>query len=284
MLLPISVNFNTDGISSMAIYQAFTINEELLPYSYKYGMGQTETRKVGFIITGLEHTIQNNTWTTDVKANMYYVKRKGDYKQKVGKQDKAEKWKDIPSALIQNESNVSGRQCADSTNRTGKWKSLRLVTYQKTTVNESEVIKYLKDTIKNESIRRSAYAIFAIESAHGNKGVNNNYIGLQTDGAGFIDSDTNYVNGTTSIIDSGGSCRAFGTYETWQRCIDHLAAIMESRRQGSTSKRQLVPINPNDVDYFGNSYAKNWVGAQGQKLISATELGKQVYESAIKRV
>jgi len=100
MLLPISVNFNTDGISSMAIYQAFTINEELLPYSYKYGMGQTETRKVGFIITGLEHTIQNNTWTTDVKANMYYVKRKGDYKQKVGKQDKAEKWKDIPLVLL----------------------------------------------------------------------------------------------------------------------------------------------------------------------------------------
>lgn len=107
-LLPLSINFSTDGISSMAIYQSFTVNRELLPYSYKYGMNQSETRQVGFIITGLEHTIQNNTWTTDVRANMYYVKRTDEYIAKKGNQEQAPKFKDVPQALLADGSNLSG--------------------------------------------------------------------------------------------------------------------------------------------------------------------------------
>jgi hypothetical protein len=106
MLLPLSVNFSTDGMSAMAIYQSFTINDSLLPYSYKYGLNQSETRKLGFIITGLEHAIQNNTWTTDVKANMYYVKRKGAYTTKSGNQTIGEKFKDLPAVLLSDASNA----------------------------------------------------------------------------------------------------------------------------------------------------------------------------------
>jgi hypothetical protein len=102
-LLPLSVNFSTDGISSMAIYQSFTVNDALLPYSYKYGLNQSETRKLGFIITGLEHTIQNNTWVTDVKANMYYVKRKGAYATTSGNQSAVERFKDLPAVLLSND-------------------------------------------------------------------------------------------------------------------------------------------------------------------------------------
>jgi len=97
-LLPLSVNFSTDGISGMGIYHAFTIPEEMLPYSYTIaagGFGQNATRRVGFIVTGLDHTIQNNSWTTDVKANMYYVKNIAGYQNKPSKLVDGT-WKGVP--------------------------------------------------------------------------------------------------------------------------------------------------------------------------------------------
>lgn len=37
---------------------------------------------VGFIIVGLDHTLSNNTWTTDVRANMTYIKSLNQYSGK----------------------------------------------------------------------------------------------------------------------------------------------------------------------------------------------------------
>jgi len=70
----------------------------MLPYSYTIaagGFGQNATRRVGFIITGLDHTIQNNSWTTDVKANMYYVKNIAGYQNKPSKLVDGT-WKGVP--------------------------------------------------------------------------------------------------------------------------------------------------------------------------------------------
>ena len=49
-----------DGISGIKIGQAFQINEGIMPSTY-YGI-------IGFIVTGVEHTIANNRWITKLKA------------------------------------------------------------------------------------------------------------------------------------------------------------------------------------------------------------------------
>jgi hypothetical protein len=77
-MIPVSVNFSTDGISGMAMGQSFTIQDELLPYSYTtrkmpYGLPSYD-KKVGFIIIGLDHEISNNRWSTSVRSNMYFLK------------------------------------------------------------------------------------------------------------------------------------------------------------------------------------------------------------------
>lgn len=77
-MIPVSVNFSTDGISGMAMGQSFTIQDELLPYSYTtrkmpYGMPNYQ-KKVGFVVIGLDHEISNNRWTTSVRSNMYFIK------------------------------------------------------------------------------------------------------------------------------------------------------------------------------------------------------------------
>ena len=83
VMIPVSVNFTTDGISGLSMYQAFSINEELLPYTYstahKNSDSKQSQKKIGFCIVGLSHTIESNQWSTAVKAQMVYLKDSIDY-------------------------------------------------------------------------------------------------------------------------------------------------------------------------------------------------------------
>ena len=82
-MIPVSINFTLDGISGFNMMQGFTISERFLPYTYnirkiseKAGI---DDRKVGFMVTGNVHTIENNQWTTAIKANMTYLKERGEF-------------------------------------------------------------------------------------------------------------------------------------------------------------------------------------------------------------
>lgn len=82
-IIPVSVNFTTDGISGFNMYQSFGINEELLPYTYTAKNpvdDQPVQRRVGFCVVGLSHTIDNNQWNTSVKSNMIFLKDYVDYR------------------------------------------------------------------------------------------------------------------------------------------------------------------------------------------------------------
>jgi hypothetical protein len=82
-MIPVSVNFTTDGISGLGMGQAFTIPDELLPYTYSTRNSQQNLytkkdfiNKVGFVMVGLTHTIEGNQWNTAVRANMIFLKDK----------------------------------------------------------------------------------------------------------------------------------------------------------------------------------------------------------------
>jgi len=84
-MIPLSVEFTTDGISGLSMGQAFTIPDELLPYTYTdkrkvpaRGLNSGGTR-VGFILVGLSHTISENVWNTSVRANMTFLKDINEY-------------------------------------------------------------------------------------------------------------------------------------------------------------------------------------------------------------
>lgn len=88
-MIPVSVNFTTDGISGLSMGQAFTIPEKLLPYTYTTrripGAPVDHTRNVGFVLVGLTHTIESNQWNTQVKANMIYLKDSTEFSGSVVK-------------------------------------------------------------------------------------------------------------------------------------------------------------------------------------------------------
>ena len=61
-LIPFELGFSIKGISGMKIGQAFKINEFFLPSRYQ---GRT-----AFIITGIDHKVQNNEWKTDIATQL----------------------------------------------------------------------------------------------------------------------------------------------------------------------------------------------------------------------
>jgi hypothetical protein len=85
-MIPVSVNFTTDGVSGFNMGQAFTIPQEVLPYTYNNrnlqgvrGLGSDHINKVGFVVVGLNNTIENNQWNTTVRANMIFLKKTTDF-------------------------------------------------------------------------------------------------------------------------------------------------------------------------------------------------------------
>jgi hypothetical protein len=86
-MIPVSVNFTLDGISGFNMMQGFTISEKFLPYTYNVRTTSTNgkseipkgSQKVGFMVTGNVHTIENNEWTTAIKANMTYLKERAEF-------------------------------------------------------------------------------------------------------------------------------------------------------------------------------------------------------------
>ena len=64
-IIPFDLDITLDGIGGIKIGQAFTINPGILPKKYD--------DVVGFIITGISHTVQNNKWNTDLKAQTIII-------------------------------------------------------------------------------------------------------------------------------------------------------------------------------------------------------------------
>lgn len=83
VMIPLSLNFSTDGISGLNMGQGFTVDNELLPSRYTNNttfLGEKDyLHKVGFIIVGLDHSIESNRWVSSVRANMFYLKDKSEY-------------------------------------------------------------------------------------------------------------------------------------------------------------------------------------------------------------
>lgn len=74
--IPADLEITLDGISGIVMGNAFTIPEDRLPNSLKGSDGFT---KVGFIVTGLNHTIQENEWLTKIKGQMIKLREFTDY-------------------------------------------------------------------------------------------------------------------------------------------------------------------------------------------------------------
>jgi len=83
-MIPVSLNFSMDGMSGFGMGQSFTVDPEFLPYTYDLSLTdpygeQDRNRTVAFVMIGLDHTIEGNQWTSNVRTNMIYAKDQNDF-------------------------------------------------------------------------------------------------------------------------------------------------------------------------------------------------------------
>lgn len=65
-IIPTKLSLTMDGIGGIIIGNLFKIPDEILPRGYRGG--GAGPAKIGYAVTGLNHSIQNNDWTTTVEA------------------------------------------------------------------------------------------------------------------------------------------------------------------------------------------------------------------------
>ena len=148
-MVPIGINFSTDGIGGLNMGQAFTVNDELLPYSYtmqfRPGYIDNYTNYVGFVIVGLNHTIESNQWNTSVRTNMIAVKDKTSFKAN-------------PVIAIPKSDRVF-RETSSSTNGTTNFSAN--INDQLASEAKANVEKYLGRTINEQEFNALIAATFA---------------------------------------------------------------------------------------------------------------------------
>jgi LAS superfamily LD-carboxypeptidase LdcB len=67
-ILPLALNITLEGIGGIPLYQGFTLPKDRLPAQYKDGGNGKQL--VGFVVSGLNHTISNNEWLTTIISKM----------------------------------------------------------------------------------------------------------------------------------------------------------------------------------------------------------------------
>jgi hypothetical protein len=69
--IPFNLSLNMKGLSGMRNYERFGITEQILPYSYRPYQSLTNEDGAGvidFLIKGLSHKIDNNSWETKIES------------------------------------------------------------------------------------------------------------------------------------------------------------------------------------------------------------------------
>jgi len=263
-LIPTKFSCEMDGIGGLVIGHMFKLPKNVLPKGYR---GENVGSQLGNAITSIGHSITNGDWITKIDTlNIVLDDPKGAEFRKLDLTT-------LKTILVEASSTTTTADKKTSS----AYKDFPQYPYKQTPVDKNAVIAYIKNTRWPLAVKRGFYASFAIESGYGASGINNNINGMQTDGAKWNYSNEYIIGTTIKEENKTGNVRSFAVYESWQKCADHVMKIFNDRIQNSGNSLQMIPLNPDDTDYFATGYCKNWIGN-----LNDISTVKSVYESAKK--
>lgn len=151
---------------------------------------------------------------------------------------------------------------------------LAIIPYLKTTVEMGEVVEYLKSLPISAEIKRSAYIIFRNEGANGSKGVNNNYIGFQSDSGKWDAKYEKYFTGTCIKAENRtGFKRGFLCFSKWQDSIDILSSkILDRGMYVGGTTHLITHAYIDDKTELAEIYLKEWVTGNVKYTPTVTEI------------
>jgi hypothetical protein len=156
--------------------------------------------------------------------------------------------------------------------------------YKKTTVKMVDVIQYIASMNIPLELRRAAYIFFRIESANGESGINNNYIGAQADSGRWPgEYDSKIIGTVVKNENQTGRERRFIAFNSFKDCIDLLAGRLQARGLyvgGITHKIAKVEVKT-PVD-LARAYIIEWVTGDANAHPSTEQLNNflSIYKQA----
>lgn len=139
-----------------------------------------------------------------------------------------------------------------------------IIPYARTTVPMHEVISYMQAASGiDPEVKRAAYILFRVESANGQSGICENYVGCQADSGRWPAKFDPLIVGVVQTTENGtGRTRLFAAFDRWQSCVDFLLDRVATR--GLYIGAKALPIShllvTNQTDLV-RAYVKEW--AQG---------------------
>jgi hypothetical protein len=146
--------------------------------------------------------------------------------------------------------------------------------YKKTTVAMCDVVDYLRTLNVSKAIKIAAFILFRTESGNGNKGVNNNYCGLQADSGRWPAELDKYIIGTCVKSENmTGKQRIFLCFESFHASVDFLINRIESRGLYVGGTTHLITktfiATPED---WAKAYHHEWVTGSAKSVPSKEEI------------
>jgi hypothetical protein len=129
-IIPTKLSLEIDGISNLIIGHMFNIHPDLLPKGYKTD-GDDIGRKLGYILTGIGHTINDNGWTTKLEGQTIILE---------DPDGEEISWFDVVLKLGSGSGNGSGSGSSNHTDGTGTWKESVANKAGGRLVNEGEAV------------------------------------------------------------------------------------------------------------------------------------------------
>jgi hypothetical protein len=268
-MIPVSVNLTFEGISGFYMGHAFTLPEQLLPYAYTrqavLSNGAIPAgKRVGFVVVGVDHSLQDSQWLTNLRANMIYLKDSQDFRNVAGLNRNALTQGPANTFVGTSRDTSGANRCENfdetSTNIVGRpivppsWRGKDLCRrYKKTEIveNDRKALAQKLTTLVGLNAAKSAMA--SILNEQGFVGFNWNLGGVDlTDGRWAY--DPTYMDGYVLLPEGGtDTFKSFVTFKD----LDSFLAFQKAKyvKKGFDKVR-----NANE---FAETYYKEWLGGDG---------------------
>lgn len=151
---------------------------------------------------------------------------------------------------------------------------LPVIPYQKTTISMKAVIAFLASLAIDKEIKRVAYVIFRNEGANGNSGVNNNFIGFQSDSGRWDKKYDKFFVGTCIKVENRtGKQRGFLCFSSWQDSLTILTDKVNLRGMYVGGKTHFITDTMvTGKEVLAKVYYQEWVKGDEKYVASKTEI------------
>ena len=226
-IIPFELEIVLDGVAGLVQGQIFKINKNILPSQYS-------NSNIGFIITGLSHSLQNNDWVTTVKTQVCLLDNE-NIKQELVDLNKLRE--ELGKLIERRESNVIlWSVLADYMTKI----SLEVYEYTKAYLSQSSVSRLTGDT-----------DIFGIDITPSQSTVDKRL------------KEVTWRNATDALADKGAK-----VYQDSKGVFHYFLAYNTYGRRGGDTNRNALENSTTFGDIFEPNIEKFYVNEWRQKAIS----------------